>query len=261
MSSRSSLLIVLTFCFLVFIPKLGPKTVTEPNSTTQNPDCQCPRKTVSLTRTTSGWCRVPAAARRRLTSFQGQTANPNFSPDGRWIAFSGEYAGNFDVYIVSAEGGEPRRLTWHPGADLVEGWTPDGKSILFSSNRATWAPSGAPRFWTVSTEGGVETPMTLPRAYQGKISADGSHIAYRMNNSWDEERRNYRRRTEPVRSGSSIVKTYEPRFPPTGPTPKTSIPMWVERLSLLHLRSRRPCTRLGVYQTKRRKLVGRERGS
>ena len=84
---------------------------------------------------------VPRAggSARRLTSFQGQTANPQFSPDGKWIAFSGEYAGNFDVYIVPAEGGEPRRLTWHPGADLVEGWTPDGKSILFSSTRATWA--------------------------------------------------------------------------------------------------------------------------
>src|SRR5215211_8141677 len=93
---------------------------------------------------------------RRLTSFQGQTGNPHFSPDGRLIAFSGEYAGNFDVYIVSSEGGEPKRLTWHPGADVVEGWTPDGKAILFSSTRATWSPSGAPRFWTVPAEGGVE---------------------------------------------------------------------------------------------------------
>jgi len=129
---------------------------------------------------------------RRITSFQGQTSNPHFSPDGKWIAFSGEYAGNLDVYVVPAEGGEPRRLTWHPGADLVQGWTPDGQSILFSSTRATWTPSGAPRFWTVPAVGGVESPMTLPRAYQGKISADGSRIAYRMNNSWDEERRNYR---------------------------------------------------------------------
>ena len=87
---------------------------------------------------------------RRLTSFQGQTGNPHFSPDGRWIAFSGEYAGNFDVYIVPSEGGEPKRLTWHPGADLVQGWTPDGRTILFSSGRATWTPGGAPRFWTVS---------------------------------------------------------------------------------------------------------------
>jgi tricorn protease len=129
---------------------------------------------------------------RRLTSFQGQTSNPHFSPDGKWIAFSGEYAGNLDVYVVPAEGGEPKRLTWHPGADTVQGWTADGKSVMFSTTRATWSPSGAPRFWTVPVEGGVEQPMALPRGYQGKISADGSHIAYRMNNSWDEERRNYR---------------------------------------------------------------------
>jgi tricorn protease len=129
---------------------------------------------------------------RRLTSFQGQTSNPHFSPDGKWIAFSGEYAGNLDVYVEPAEGGEPKRLTWHPGADQVQGWTADGKSIMFSSSRATWSPSGAPRFWTVPAAGGVEEPMALPRGYQGKISADGSHIAYRMNNSWDEERRNYR---------------------------------------------------------------------
>ena len=93
---------------------------------------------------------------------------------------------------MPAQGGEPKRLTWHPGGDIVQGWTPDGKSILFSSSRATWAPSGSPRFWTVPVEGGVEEPMILPRGYQGKISADGTKIAYRMNNSWDEERRNYR---------------------------------------------------------------------
>ena len=70
---------------------------------------------------------------RRLTSFQGQTTNPHFSPDGKWIAFSGDYAGNTDVYVVPAEGGEPKRLTWHPGADSVQGWTPDGKAIMFAS--------------------------------------------------------------------------------------------------------------------------------
>ncbi|MGH9854153.1 MAG: S41 family peptidase, partial [Blastocatellia bacterium] len=129
---------------------------------------------------------------RRLTSFQGQTVNPHFSPDGRWIAFSAEYAGNTDVYVVPAEGGEPKRLTWHPGNDVAQGWTTDGKSVLFASGRATWAPNAAPRFWTVPAEGGVEEPLALPRGYQGKISPDGSRIAYRMNNSWDEERRNYR---------------------------------------------------------------------
>jgi tricorn protease len=129
---------------------------------------------------------------RRVTSFPGLTANPHFSPDGKWIAFSGEYAGNQDVYIVAADGGEPRRLTWHPSADMVQGWTPDGQRVMFASSRATSAPTGAPRFWTVSVNGSIEEPMALPRGFQGKISPDGGHIAYRMNNSWDDERRNYR---------------------------------------------------------------------
>src|SRR4029079_16216802 len=106
---------------------------------------------------------------RRVTSFQGQTSNPHFSPDGKWIAFSGEYAGNLDVYVVSASGGEPKRLTWHPGADTVQGWTPDGQRVMFSSARATAAPSGAPRFWTVDVNGSLEEPMPLPRGFQGKI--------------------------------------------------------------------------------------------
>jgi tricorn protease len=129
---------------------------------------------------------------RRVTSFQGQSSNPKFSPDGRSIAFSAEYAGNTDVYVVPLEGGEPKRLTWHPGADTVQGWTWDGTRVMFASGRATWAPNAAPRFWTVPVGGGPEEPLPIPRAYQGKISPDGRRIAYRMNNSWDEERRNYR---------------------------------------------------------------------
>jgi tricorn protease len=129
---------------------------------------------------------------RRLTSSPGASENPKLSPDGRLVAFSAQYAGNVDVYIVPVEGGEPRRLTWHPGADEVQGWTPDGKQVVFASGRATNAPTGVPRFYLVSISGGPVEAMPMPRAYQGKISPDGKRIAYRMNNSWDEERRNYR---------------------------------------------------------------------
>ncbi|HYW30828.1 MAG TPA: protease, partial [Gemmatimonas sp.] len=129
---------------------------------------------------------------RRLTSFQGQTQNPKLSPDGRLIAFSAEYGGNTDVYTVPVNGGQPTRVTWHPSADLVQGWTPDSRTIVFASTRATAAPSAAPRFWTIAATGGVEQPMPMPRAYQGKISPDGKRVAYRMPSSWDEERRNYR---------------------------------------------------------------------
>jgi tricorn protease len=129
---------------------------------------------------------------RRLTSSPGASDNPKLSPDGRLVAFSAQYAGNVDVYVVPVEGGDPTRLTWHPGADEVQGWTPDGRQVVFASGRATNAPTGVPRFYLVSATGGPVTAMPMPRAYQGKISPDGKRIAYRMNNSWDEERRNYR---------------------------------------------------------------------
>ncbi|HVS81431.1 MAG TPA: PDZ domain-containing protein [Pyrinomonadaceae bacterium] len=189
---------------------------------------------------------------RRVTSFQGQTTNPHFSPDGKWIAFSGEYAGNFDVYVVAADGGEPKRLTWHPGADTVQGWTPDGRSILFSSTRATWTPSGAPRFWTVPAEGGVEEPMSLPRAYQGKISTDGSHIAYRMNNSWDEERRNYRGgQNRPV--WIVDLKSYDLVSPPWTDS-KDMDPVWVDD-TVYFISDRDGVANVWSYQTRTRKLT------
>ena len=129
---------------------------------------------------------------QRLTSFQGQETNPKFSPDGRWVAFSGEYGGNTDVYIVAADGGEPRRLTWHTTADLVQGWSPDGSRVVFTSTRSA-APSGtAVNFWSVSTAGGLPEALPLHRGWQGKYSPDGKRFAYRLATSWDDERRNYR---------------------------------------------------------------------
>jgi len=189
---------------------------------------------------------------RRITSFQGQTSNPHFSPDGKTIAFSAEYAGNTDVYVVPAEGGEPKRLTWHPGSDLVQGWTPDGKSVVFSSTRASWAPSATPRFWTVPVEGGVEQPMTLPRGYQGKISPDGSHIAYRMNNSWDEERRNYRGgQNRPI--WIVDLKTYDLVSPPWTDS-KDVDPVWLGG-SVYFISDRDGVANIWAYETTTKKLT------
>ncbi|HKO97182.1 MAG TPA: PDZ domain-containing protein [Pyrinomonadaceae bacterium] len=191
-------------------------------------------------------------AARRITSFQGLTTTPHFSPDGKWIAFSGEYAGNLDIYVVAADGGEPRRLTWHPGADQVQGWMPDGRSILFASTRATWAPSGSPRFWTVPVEGGVESAMVLPRAFQGKVSADGSKIAYRMNNSWDEERRNYRGgQNRPI--WIVDLKTYDLVSPPWTES-KDVDPVWVDD-AVYFISDRDGVANVWEYQTRTKKLT------
>ena len=71
----------------------------------------------------------------RLTTGVGMEADPVFSPDGSKIAFTGEYDGNIDVFVMPAAGGTPKRLTYHPAADRALGWSPDGKKILFRSNR------------------------------------------------------------------------------------------------------------------------------
>jgi tricorn protease len=189
---------------------------------------------------------------RRFTSFAGQTTNPHFSPDGKSIAFSAEYAGNVDVYVVPSQGGEPKRLTWHPGADTVEGWTPDGKAVVFASSRATSAPSAAPRFWTVPVTGGVEEPMALPRAYQGKISPDGTRIAYRMNNSWDEERRNYRGgQNRPI--WIVDLKTYDLVSPPWTDS-KDMDPVWIGD-SVYFISDRDGVANVWSYETKSKKLA------
>src|SRR5687767_15651883 len=72
----------------------------------------------------------------RLTTGMGREFSPRFSPDGQLIAFTGEYDGNVDIYVIPAAGGVPRRLTYHPGADQLAGWTPDGKSVLMVSARS-----------------------------------------------------------------------------------------------------------------------------
>jgi tricorn protease len=189
---------------------------------------------------------------RRLTSFQGQTSNPQFSPDGRSIAFSAEYAGNTDVYVVPAEGGEPKRLTWHPGADTVQGWTADGGSVLFASGRASWAPNATARFWTVPAAGGVEAPLALPRGYQGKISPAGTHIAYRMNSSWDEERRNYRGgQNRPI--WIVDLKTYDLVSPPWTDS-KDMDPVWSGD-TVYFLSDRDGVSNVWAFDTKGKKLT------
>lgn len=114
----------------------------------------------------------------RLTAGPGIKRGPHYSPDGNWIAFTGEYDGTLNVYVLPATGGTPRRLTFHGGPDTAVGWTPDGKNVLFSSPRETYA-SGIERLYTVPVEGGFATLVPLPLAYEGSYSPDGSHIAYR----------------------------------------------------------------------------------
>jgi tricorn protease len=113
---------------------------------------------------------------RRLTTGAGVETNPKFSPDGEWIAFTGEYDGNTDVFVMPAAGGVPKRLTWNPAPDIVLGWTADGKKILFTSPRTAY--SRFSELFTVSPEGGLEEKLALPMGFDGCYSPDGTQIAY-----------------------------------------------------------------------------------
>ncbi|MGQ9819844.1 MAG: S41 family peptidase [Candidatus Kapaibacteriales bacterium] len=123
----------------------------------------------------------------RLTSSNGIELFPKFSPDGKWIAFSGEYDGNRDVYVIPAVGGEPKRLTYsmdlpnvpeRMGPDkIIMGWSNDGRKILYRSRSNWWHSWSGKLFW-VSIDGGLPEELPLPRAGFASLSPDGKRIAY-----------------------------------------------------------------------------------
>jgi tricorn protease len=114
---------------------------------------------------------------RRLTVHPGVESMPLFSPDGKWIAFTGNYDGNADVYLTPAEGGDPRRLTMHPASDTALGFTPDGTRILFRSNRASDG-HGTGQLFTLPVAGGFEELLPLPLAEAGSFAPDGRRLVY-----------------------------------------------------------------------------------
>ena len=126
----------------------------------------------------------------RQVTTGGHEGAPVFSPDGKWIAFTGQYDGNVDVFVMSADGGEPKRLTWHPGVDIATGWTPDGKKVLFHSNRDSYADFD--RLYTVPVEGGPAEVLPMWRGEAAWFSPDGTRIAYVPNEIWQTSWKRYR---------------------------------------------------------------------
>jgi tricorn protease len=122
---------------------------------------------------------------RRLTSHPGLELFPRFSPDGSQIAFTGQYRGDEQVYVIPADGGAPRQLTFYPtagplparwGTDhQVYGWSPDGAYVLFRSQRHSALD---PRLFRVAVGGGLPEPLPMPRAGSGDYSPDGKAIFY-----------------------------------------------------------------------------------
>ncbi|MBN2184859.1 MAG: PD40 domain-containing protein [Candidatus Krumholzibacteriota bacterium] len=112
----------------------------------------------------------------RLTVDDGTERYPRFSPDGKMLAFTGQYDGNSDVYVMDADGGGITRVTWHPGDDEVVGWHPVSGKILFSSQRSAF--SRFSRLYLISPDGTGLEELIMHEAVQGSFSPDGSKIAY-----------------------------------------------------------------------------------
>ncbi|MEA2599460.1 MAG: tricorn protease [Acidobacteriota bacterium] len=124
---------------------------------------------------------------RRLTSGEGDEVFPKFSPDCKWIAFTGQYTGTRQVYVIPVDGGTPRQLTFHNdignipprgGYDnQVMGWTPDGKQILFNAHRTPYSDRNA-RPYLVPAAGGTETPFAIREGSTGVLSPDGNRFVF-----------------------------------------------------------------------------------
>jgi tricorn protease len=124
----------------------------------------------------------------RLTAHPGLELFAKFSPDGKWIAFTGQYDGDEQVYVMPSGGGVPRQLTFDPAAGplpprggydhQVVGWTPDGTSVVFRAASDADAVLSRTALYTVALAGGLPKKLPMPTAGPGSFSPDGKRIAY-----------------------------------------------------------------------------------
>jgi tricorn protease len=171
---------------------------------------------------------------RRISSDPGRELFPKFSPDGKSIAFTGQYDGNFNVYVMPSEGGQPRQLTFFQGAaaplsdrmgvhNEVLTWTPDSKRILFLSRRD--ASNGwTKRAFSVSIDGGLPDPLPVDQGGLTSFSPDGSKIAY------NQIFRNFRTWKRYTGGLAQAISIYDLRNNTVEDLPHTdwtdSFPMW-----------------------------------
>lgn len=123
----------------------------------------------------------------RLTAHAGQEVFPKFSPDGKWIAFTGQYDGDDQVYVIPSQGGQPKQLTYYPtpfaaaprrGVEAqVLGWTPDGK-VVFRAKRDSNGVDSLTNIYVVSVHGGLPEKIGTPVAGAGDLSLDGRKLVY-----------------------------------------------------------------------------------
>ena len=123
----------------------------------------------------------------RLTAHPGVEVFAKFSPDGKSIAFTGQYDGDEQVYVIPSGGGEPKQLTFYPARgplaprwgydNQVYGWSNDGKYVIFRSLRDGWT-LGLSRLYRVPIDGGPAEALPMPQSGAGSYSPGGNKIVY-----------------------------------------------------------------------------------
>lgn len=132
---------------------------------------------------------VSGGAAQRLTTHAGSETWPALSPDGRWIAFVGQYDGNGDVYVMPASGGVPRRLTWDVGSVRVWGVTASGQ-VLYTG--ATERGQPGTQLHLVDLRTGERRALPVGQASDGALSPDGQTLYFTRNGLRNDNARQYR---------------------------------------------------------------------
>ncbi len=111
-----------------------------------------------------------------LASPPGQEMFPRFSPDGKTIAFVGNYDGDRDIYTIPVDGGVPKRLTHHPANEILSDWTSDNRILYFAYGMVSLGRQS--QIYSISPEGGIPEKLPVPYGTNGTINAEGKWLAY-----------------------------------------------------------------------------------
>src|SRR5438445_7257776 len=117
-------------------------------------------------------CEIDGSSAVQLTSL-GAAGSPRWSPDGQRIVFDSNIEGQFELYVIDANGGTPQRLTNHPAFDAIASYSRDGRWIYFDSDR-----TGRSEIWRVPAEGGQAVQVTRNGGTVAFESLDGAFVYY-----------------------------------------------------------------------------------
>lgn len=180
---------------------------------------------------------------RKISSAKGMEMFPRFSPDGKYIAFTGNYDGNQDIYIIPALGGEPTRVTHHPDAERIVDWYPDGRNLLIASSMQSPSTRFA-QFFKQPLPSGLPKKIPLFYGEFGNFNDDGKKLAFQLQN---RQFRNWKRYQGGQASDIWIFDSLlDSAYKITDFQGTDALPMWRGN-TIYFVSDRGPYARLNIY--------------